>query len=142
MPAGTAAGGKTRLRCAQWPGRGFAVEGPGGLGRSLVQQLADAGENVVDMPSTLSAKARLLATGGDRKTDPADVLHVAQAASFHTDLRRITAEDQPTILRLLAERHEDLTGERTRIVNLFTRSFGDCCPVAPPHGCRQRRPRL
>ncbi|TQK49908.1 hypothetical protein FBY35_0196 [Streptomyces sp. SLBN-118] len=32
------------------------------------------------MPPTLSARARPLATGGDRKTDPADVLHVAQVA--------------------------------------------------------------
>ncbi len=55
--------------CEQWPERRFAVEGAGGLGRSLAQQLAAAGENVVDVPSTLSARARLLATGGDRKTD-------------------------------------------------------------------------
>ncbi|MEV8569605.1 transposase [Streptomyces sp. NPDC051322] len=52
--------------CEQWPEHRFAVEGAGGLGRSLAQQLAAAGENVVDMPSTLSARARLLASGGDR----------------------------------------------------------------------------
>ncbi|MDL5198775.1 transposase [Streptomyces sp. ALI-76-A] len=34
--------------CEQWPDRRFAVEGAGGLGRSLAQQLAAAGENVVD----------------------------------------------------------------------------------------------
>lgn len=44
--------------CEQWPDRRFAVEGAGGLGRSLAQQLAAAGENVVDVPSTLSARAR------------------------------------------------------------------------------------
>ncbi|WP_371666566.1 IS110 family transposase [Streptomyces sp. NBC_00289] len=55
--------------CEQWPDRRFAVEGAGGLGHSLAQQLAAAGENVVDVPSTLSARARLLATGADRKTD-------------------------------------------------------------------------
>ncbi|WP_328726601.1 IS110 family transposase [Streptomyces sp. NBC_00259] len=52
--------------CQQWPERRFAVEGARGLGRMLAQQLAAAGENVVDVPSTLSARARLLATGGDR----------------------------------------------------------------------------
>ncbi|MBZ9644817.1 RICIN domain-containing protein, partial [Streptomyces sp. PSKA30] len=36
------------------------------------QQLAAADEDVVDVPSTLSARARLPATGGDRKTDAAD----------------------------------------------------------------------
>ncbi|MER5690091.1 transposase, partial [Streptomyces sp. NPDC002205] len=75
--------------CEQWPDRRFAVEGAGGLGRSLAQQLAAAGENVVDVPSTLSARARLLATGGDRKTDAKDALHVAQAALFRHDLRPV-----------------------------------------------------
>ncbi|MFD9659670.1 IS110 family transposase [Streptomyces mirabilis] len=60
--------------CEQWSERRFAVEGARGLGRTLAQQLAAAGENVVDVPSTLSARARLLATGGDRKTDAKDAL--------------------------------------------------------------------
>lgn len=118
--------------CAQWPGRRFAVEGAGGLGRSLAQQLTAAGEDVVDVPSTLSARARLLATGGDRKTDPADALHVAQAALFRTDLRKVTAEDQSTILRLLTERHDDLTGERTRIVNRLHTVLRDLLPGGAP----------
>ncbi|MEU1598519.1 transposase [Streptomyces sp. NPDC005708] len=46
--------------CEQWPERRFAVEGARGLGRTLAQQLAAAGENVVDVPSTLSARARVL----------------------------------------------------------------------------------
>jgi nucleoside-diphosphate-sugar epimerase len=89
--------------CEQWPERRFAVEGAGGLGRTLAQQLAAAGEDVVGVPSTLSARARLLSTGGDRKTDPAEALHVAQVARFRNDLRKVTAEDQSTILRLLTE---------------------------------------
>ncbi|MEV6655226.1 transposase [Streptomyces sp. NPDC051219] len=102
--------------CEQWPERRFAVEGAGGLGRSLAQQLAAAGENVVDVPSTLSARARLLATGGDRKTDAKDALHVAQVALFRHDLRPVVQEDQTTILRLLTERRDDLVHERTRIL--------------------------
>ncbi|MEU8837485.1 transposase, partial [Streptomyces sp900116325] len=101
--------------CEQWPERRFAIEGAGGLGRSLAQQLAAAGENVVDVPSTLSARARLLATGGDRKTDTADALHVAQVALFRADLRPVAQEDQTTILRLLTERRDDLVHERTRV---------------------------
>ncbi|MER5666572.1 IS110 family RNA-guided transposase [Streptomyces mirabilis] len=87
---------------------------------------------VVDVPSTLSARARLLATGGDRKTDPADALHVAQVALFRTDLRKVTAEDQSTILRLLTERHDDLTGERTRIVNRLHAVLRDLLPGGAP----------
>jgi transposase len=68
--------------CEQWPERRFAVEGARGLGCTLAQQLAAAGEDVVDVPSTLSARARLLSSGGDRKTDAADALRVAQVALF------------------------------------------------------------
>ncbi|MGD9623003.1 MAG: IS110 family transposase [Mycolicibacterium sp.] len=103
--------------CQQWPQRRFAVEGAAGLGRGIAQQLAAAGEHVVDVPSTLSARARLLATGGDRKTDVADALHVAQVALFRPDLRDVCPEDQTTILRLLTERRDDLVGERTRLLN-------------------------
>lgn len=118
--------------CEQWPERRFAVEGAGGLGRPLAQQLAAAGEDVVDVPSTLSARARLLATGGDRKTDPADALHVAHVALFRTDLRKVTTEDQSTILRLLTERHDDLTGQRVRIVNRLHAVLRDLLPGGSP----------
>ncbi|MFF3691388.1 IS110 family transposase [Streptomyces sp. NPDC002187] len=118
--------------CEQWPDCRFAVEGAGGLGRTLAQQLAAAGEDVVDVPSTLSARARLLATGGDRKTDLADALHVAQVALFRTDLRKVTPEDQSTILRLLTERHNDLVNERTRITNRLHAVLRDLLPGGAP----------
>jgi transposase len=79
--------------CEQWPERRFAIEGALGLGPTLAQQLAAAGEDVVDVPSTLSARARLLATGGDRKTDAADTLQVAQVALFRHDLRTVVPEE-------------------------------------------------
>lgn len=120
--------------CQQWPERRFAIEGARGLGRGLAQQLAAAGEDVVDVPSTLSARARLLATGGDRKSDPADALHIAQVALFHPDLRRVTPEDQSTILRLLTERHEGLVHERTRILNRLHAVLRDLLPGGVPTG--------
>ncbi|MFJ5811184.1 transposase [Streptomyces sp. NPDC093093] len=118
--------------CELWPEQRFAVEGVGGLGRTLAQQLAAAGEDVVDVPSTLSARARLLSTGGDRKTDPADALHVAQVALFRTDLRKVVAEDQSTILRLLTERRHDLVNERTRTVNRLHALLRDLLPGGAP----------
>ncbi|CBG68581.1 putative transposase [Streptomyces scabiei 87.22] len=118
--------------CETWPERRFAVEGARGLGRSLAQQLAAAGEKVVDVPSTLSARARLLATGGDRKTDAADALHVAQVALFRQDLRTVEPEDQSTILRLLTERHDDLVNERTRIINRLHAVLRDLLPGGAP----------
>jgi transposase len=45
---------------SSWPARRFAVEGAYGLGRPIAQQLAAAGEQVLDVPATLAARARLL----------------------------------------------------------------------------------
>lgn len=118
--------------CERWPERHFAIEGARGLGRSLAQQLAAGGEQVVDVPSTLAARARLLATGGDRKTDEADALHVAQVALFRHDLREVEPEGQSTILRLLTERHDDLVHERTRIINRLHALLRDLLPGGAP----------
>ncbi|WEO93203.1 IS110 family transposase [Streptomyces sp. FXJ1.172] len=120
--------------CEQWPERRFAIEGARGLGRTLAQQLAATGENVVDVPSTLSARARLLATGGDRKTDANDARHVAQVALFRQDLRPVEPEDQTTILRLLTERHDDLVHERTRVLNRLHAVLRDLLPGGAPTG--------
>ncbi|MFF3159555.1 IS110 family transposase [Streptomyces sp. NPDC057910] len=114
--------------CEAWPERRFAVEGAGGLGRSLAQQPAAAGEDVVDVPATLSARARMLSTGGNRKTDEADARHVAQVALFRPDLRQVAAEDQGTILRLLTERRDDLVHERTRVLNRLHAVLRDLLP--------------
>ncbi|WP_406503310.1 transposase [Streptomyces sp. NBC_00212] len=94
--------------------------------------MAAAGEDVVDVPSTSSARVRLLTTGGDRKTDPADALHVAQVALFRTDPRKVTAENQSTILRLLTERHNDLVNECTRITNRLHAVLRDLLPGGAP----------
>ena len=59
-------------------GAAVRVEGAFGLGRPIAQQLAAAGEQVVDVPATLAAQVRLLGTGGGRKTDTADAASVAQ----------------------------------------------------------------
>jgi len=54
-------------------GRGYkdriwAVEGCNGIGRHIAQRLVADGEPVVDVPSKLSARARVFATGQGRKT--------------------------------------------------------------------------
>ena len=51
---------------AGWPERIWAVEGASGLGHLLAQQLVAAGEDVVDVPPTLSSRVRVL--GSDRKS--------------------------------------------------------------------------
>ena len=65
---------------AGWPERTWAVEGAGGLGYLLAQQLDAAGEHVFDAQPKLGARVRLLATGATNKNDPSDARSVAIAA--------------------------------------------------------------
>jgi transposase len=46
-----------------WPDRTWAVEGAGGLGHVLAQQLVAAGEQVLDVQPKLGARVRLLSSG-------------------------------------------------------------------------------
>ena len=115
-------------RAAQWPERTFAIEGANGLGRGTAQILVAHGEVVVDVPSTLAMKVRVLSTGGGRKSDPADAFAVALTGLRQKNLRVVAAEDQTTILRLLAERREDLGHERARLLNRLHRLLRELLP--------------
>ena len=68
--------------------RTWAVEAAGGLGSLLAQQLVAAGEWVVDVPPTLSARVRLLDSGRTDKTDAHDARSAAMVALRHARLRR------------------------------------------------------
>ena len=96
--------------------RTWAVEGATGTGALLAQQLVAAGEIVLDVPPTLSARARLLDSGSSDKTDPHDARAAAVVALRHPRLRVVAADDHVAILRLLAKRHHDLTGLRTQAI--------------------------
>jgi transposase len=84
------------------------------------------------VPATLAARARLLSKGGGRKTDTADAVSVAQVALHCPRLRTVAVEDQTSILRLLAERRDDLAGERTRILNRLHGLLRDLRPGGAP----------
>src|SRR5262245_14628697 len=57
---------------ADWPERTWAVEGAGGLGHLLAQQLLAAGEQVLDVQPKLGSRVRLLSSGSSNKNDPND----------------------------------------------------------------------
>jgi transposase len=99
----------------RFPERRWAVENAGGLGRHLAQRLAASGESVVDVPSKLSARVRVLSSGNARKNDELDALATALAAWRNERLAVVDPEaDSAEVLRLLSERREDLVAERTR----------------------------
>jgi transposase len=117
LPATRQAATQLLAWTAQWPQRRWAVEGASGLGRGIAQRLVAAGEQVVDVPAKLAARARLLGTSSARKTDLADACSVAAAALHHRRLRPVALEDHTVVLRLLSDRRDDLVAERTRTLS-------------------------
>ena len=74
-------------RCGRrWPERVWAVEGSNGAGRPLAQRLLADGENVVDVPAKLAARARLFDTGHNRKTDAGRRARGRGGRGAHPDL--------------------------------------------------------
>jgi transposase len=102
---------------SQWPERRWAIENASGLGHSLSQALLEAGESVLDVPPTLSRRVRLLSGRSGRKTDAADAVSTARAASG-PGVRLISPPDEATeTLRLLTDRRQDLVARRTQCLN-------------------------
>jgi transposase len=100
---------------AAWPERTWAVEGAGGLGHLLAQQLVAAGERVLDVQPKLGARVRLLATGASNKNDPNDALPVAVAALRSRTRRLVTADDHGAVLRVWSRRHRDLGRAKNQV---------------------------
>jgi transposase len=101
---------------AAWPQRTWAVEGAGGLGHLLAQQLVAAGERVLDVPPKLAARVRLLASGNVNKNDPNDARSVAVAALRPGACPSVRAEDHTAVLKVWAKRHRDLSRARNQVV--------------------------
>jgi transposase len=98
-----------------WPERAWAVEGAGGLGHLLAQQLLSAGERVLDVPPKLAARVRLLATGNINKNDPNDARSVAIAALRSADVREAWRDDHAAVLKVWSKRYRDLGRARTQV---------------------------
>ena len=77
-----------------WPDRVWAIEGCSGIGKHIAVRLLAAGEQVVDVPPKLSARARVFATGQGRKTDATDAHSVALVGTRMTGLRPVVADDR------------------------------------------------
>jgi transposase len=94
--------------------RRWAIESAGGLGYLLGQQLVAAGEDVVDVPATLSSRVRLLGSGRSNKNDPNDAYAVAIAALRAPALAAVRREDHVSVLRMLAKAHLDTSRGKNR----------------------------
>jgi transposase len=98
-----------------WPERTWAVEGAGGVGHLLAQQLLAAGERVLDVPPKLAARVRLLQAGDTNKHDPNDARSVAVAALRSPGVREASRDDHAVVLKIWSKRYKDLGRTRTQV---------------------------
>src|SRR5690349_9182248 len=101
----------------RWPQRRWAIENAEGLGRHLASWLLARGEQVVDVPTTATARVRQLSRGGGRKDDRIDAAAAACVAALQGDARPLEAEGTTDVLGLLDERRATLSQARVRAVN-------------------------
>ncbi|HYB13908.1 MAG TPA: IS110 family transposase [Streptosporangiaceae bacterium] len=113
---------------AAWPERTWAVEGAGGLGHLLAQELVAAGEPVLDVQPKLAARVRLLAAGAVNKNDPNDARSVAIAALRSPSCLPVRPDDHAAVLKIWAKRHRDLSRTRNQVA---CRLHATLCELVP-----------
>jgi transposase len=124
-----AAGYRAMLAGARrWPRRVWAIEGCQGIGKHLANRLLADGEQVVDVPPKLSARARVFATGQGRKTDATDAHSVALVATRMSGLRPVVDDVQLAVLRILADRRRSLGEDHTRMISQLHRLLLELIP--------------
>ncbi|MBF9133339.1 IS110 family transposase [Plantactinospora sp. S1510] len=101
----------------RWPIRVWAIEGCQGIGRHIANRLLADGEEVVDVPPKLSARARVFATGQGRKTDATDAHSIALVGTRMAGLRPVVNDEQLALLRILVDRRRSLGEDHTRMVS-------------------------
>lgn len=111
-----------------WPNRVWAIEGANGAGRPLAQRLIAAGERVVGVPAKLAARVRLFDTGHNRKTDAVDAHSIAMVAIRTPGLREVVPDDELEVLRMLADRRDELARHRVQIVSRLRRLLVELIP--------------
>lgn len=97
--------------------RVWAVEGCNGIGHHVAMRLLQAGEEVIDVPPKLSARARVFSTGQGRKTDETDAHSVALVGTRMSGLRPVVNDEQLATLRVLVDRRRSLGQDHTRMTS-------------------------
>jgi transposase len=116
----------------QWPERIWAVEGANGVGRPLAARLLADGERVLDVPAKLAARVRVFDTGQGRKSDATDAHAVVMVALRTRGLRRLVVDEGLAVLRLLADRRDELSQTRAQTLNRLHRLLTELIPGGGP----------
>ncbi len=138
--ASAAQAGKLVEWAADWPERTWAVEGAGGLGHVLAQQLVAVGERVLDVQPKLGARVRLLSTGTSNKNDPNDARSVAVAALRSPACQPVRADDHAAVLRAWSRRHRQLASLRTQAACRLHAVLCELTPAASPRSSPRTGP--
>jgi len=104
------------VRWAGGPSGVWAVEGCNGIGRHVASRLLNQGQDMVDVPPKLSARARVFSTGQGRKTDATHAHSVALVGTHMSRVRPVVRDADLGVLRMLVDRRHSLGEEHTRKV--------------------------
>ncbi|GAA5124713.1 hypothetical protein GCM10023339_46650 [Alloalcanivorax gelatiniphagus] len=99
---------------SHFPDRVWEIEGCSGIGHHVAVRLLAGGEEVVDVPPKLTARARMFSTGQGPKTDATDAHSVPLVGTRMAGLRPVINDEQLAVLRLLVDRRRSLGEEHTR----------------------------
>ena len=123
-----------------WPQRTWAVEGAGGVGHLLAQQLLAPGERVLDVPPKPGARVRLLAAGAVNKNDSNDARSVAVVALRSPALRQVEPDDHAAVLKVWSNRGAPARGCSRGGDPMFAAGVasGFACCAGPDRSCGGR----
>ena len=80
------------------------------------------------MPAKLAARARLLNTGHNRKTDAVDAHSIAMVALATPGLRVLVEDGELEAIRMLSDRYDELSKRRIQTVNRLHRLIAELVP--------------
>jgi transposase len=101
----------------RWASAAGRAGGCFGAGRPLAQRLVADGELVLDVSAKLAARVRVYSRGHGRKTGKHDAVSVGLAALDGGGVLPVAGDDALVSLRLLCDRREELTAQRTKVVH-------------------------
>src|SRR5919107_2758901 len=125
----------------QWTTRVWAIEGCQGIGRHIATRLLADGEQIVDVPPKLSARARVFATGQGRKTDATDAHSVALVGTRMAGLHPLVNDEQLAVLRILVDRRRSLGEDHTRMVSQLHQLLLELIPGGAKKSLSARQPK-
>jgi transposase len=118
--------------------RVWAIEGCNGIGRHVALRLLADGQDVVDVPPKLSARARVFSTGQGRKTDVTDAHSVALVGTRMSGLRPVINDEQLAVLRILVDRRRSLGEDHTRMISQVHQLLLELIPCGGEEGPLRR----